>query len=145
MADIVTVLLACATVIMGITIPQIWGMSRDIGSLEAGQAELKESVNKLHVDVRQGFATVNTTMSTLIARVNENVLDPADLLAKAGVPVSKDYRIYVMGDDSFIVLATTMEAVEKMHSAGYSPKQITPYLQGFVIENVMVRKEPPKQ
>jgi len=72
-----------------------------------------------------------------------SLLDPAELLARAGVPISKDYKIFVMGDDSFIVLATTPEALARMHEAGYSPKQITPYLQGFVVEKVFSKREAP--
>jgi hypothetical protein len=134
LTDVIAVLMAGATIVMGIMIPQIWGMSRDLGALQEGQNQLKENVASLGTEVRQGFATVNTTVSTLISRVNENTMDPGELLAKAGLQVSRDYKVYVMGDDSFVVLATTPDAVAKMQSAGYSPTQITPYLQGFVIK-----------
>ena len=73
--------------------------------------------------------------------MNENALDPAELLAKAGVKVSRDVKVYVMGDDSFLVLATTPEAVARMQDAGLTPTQVTPFMTGFVIKKALVKDE----
>ena len=38
------------------------------------------------------------------------------------------------------------QLLKEMQEAGYSPKQITPYLQGFVVEKVFEKRgSPPRQ
>jgi hypothetical protein len=58
--------------------------------------------------------------------------------------VSADYTVYMV-DDNLVVFPKTTEAHEALAKAGYAQTQITPYLQGFVVQKLLADKPAPKQ
>lgn len=134
-AAAMTVVMGIATVLLGITVPTIWGMSKDIGKLEArfdGFEKRSDAVDRKLDSIDSKVEAIGRRVDGIDGRLAQRETDPASLVAQSGLRPDSEFGGVRVGQKLY-VLPKTDKAATELASSGRNREAITPSTFGYVV------------
>jgi hypothetical protein len=130
-----TVVLAVATVLMGLTVPAMWSMSSDVGAIKARVEQFEkrfDAVEKRFDSLDAKVDSIGRRVDGIDTRLAARDTDPGTMLAASGLRPQSEVAGIRIGEKLF-VLPKTDQAAAELARAGLAREAITPSAFGYVI------------